>query len=268
MEGNITFVIGRQRSGTTAFRDVLAVNGALDCNEIFHGDLNGQDTFYKWRFYNYVWMKIKENGRYIHPESHRDLFLDYLNYVSNQNIDKNIVMDIKYFALNLIPSYEDIMNSRPFIFEAIADKNYNIVHIVRRNKLRVLVSEVISYATGIWSVTYGSLASTKKSKVNIGPAYSLKFIQDQIDLDAKVSSMIKDFPGYSRIDYEDMFSSSGEISSSTIDIVCKCLKLDSIIPQTFQKKMNPEKLEMLIDNFRDIQKILKGTDYEWMIDAN
>lgn len=258
---DLVFVVGRQRSGTTVFRDLLQSNGAIDCNEIFHGDLTAD-----FRFYKFVAEKISSHLKYIHPENHEELFYEYIEDIRNKTQKNRIIFDVKYFSLDSIPTRGESLLGIPFIFKYIKENDCSAIHIIRKNKLKVFVSEEIANKTGIWSASdEDSLLNKEEKKINIDIYVLIEFINSENKKDNIVSILMDSVKNNYRLYYESMFSSENLFSQESISIASQVMNKNIDTIHAGNLKMNPESLEDLVYNYEEVYYSLKGTRYEWML---
>lgn len=265
-EGNLVttsdliFIIGRQRSGTTVFRDLLARHGAVNCDEIFHGELTRPH-----RFYAYVLARVANDPSLVHPQAHARLFRDYIAAERAAADGRKMAMDVKYFGLNLIPQIEDVDNRVPYVIDFMRQNEANVVHIIRRNKLRVYVSEELSRATGRWSAERPEHVLTEKPKLTIDVTEALRFIDRLVLQDGRVGDLLDSVPMVERLYYHDMFDDAGLFSGKVQQVAARFMDLDTVDPKPGNLKMNPETLPSLVANYTELEMALTGTPHEWML---
>jgi len=259
---DLVFIIGRQRSGTTVFRDLLKRNGALDCDEVFHGDLSKEH-----RFYGYLQKRLQADPALIHPQTHPRVFREYIEDLRNNAQGRLLALDVKYFALNLIPAQGDVTARNPFLLNFMRNSKAHVVHIVRKNKLRVYVSEEMSKATGKWSAEKPEHLLTEKPKLEIDPEQAMQFITTLIRQDEGVAEMLQSIPGVHRLDYEEMFEENGNFSDKTMQVAEACLdaKIESNRPGNL--RMNPEPISELISNYDKLHEVISNSPHAWMLSS-
>ena len=257
------FIIGRQRSGTTVFRELLKNEGAYDCDEIFHGDISRPN-----RFYAYLKERMEQEPGVIHPQTHVRVFKDYLDDLRAKADGAPLALDVKYFGLNLIPTREDVDGRSPFLFRFMNWSNAKVVHIVRKNKLRILVSEELSKASGLWSVSNKDQLIKDKQRISLDPKQVLDFIAKQDRQVARVGQQLGKISGIETLQYEEMFEEDGTFSAETQAVACRCLGKSEVDPTPRNLKMNPEKISELVENFDEIEAALKDTPHAWMLHAD
>lgn len=264
MSSDLIFIIGRQRSGTTVFRDLLMRHGAMDCDEIFHGDLAN-----KFRFFRYVRERLQDEPQLIHPENYAGLFRSYIQELRKKSGGKKLAMDVKYFGLNLIPSLSFLnlrMDTRPFIINFMQNNSAHVAHIVRRNKLRIILSEEMAKTTGRWSSGRVEHLVSDKPKIVIDTDQIMGAISRLIKQDERVSGMLEGVPGVARLNYHEMFDEIGMFTPKVQDTAARFLNLSSVDPKPGNLKMNPEPLSELVENFVELRNCIAATDHKWMLD--
>lgn len=257
---DLIFIIGRQRSGTTVFRDLLARHGAVNCDEIFHGDLDRPH-----RFFNYVLEKVRENPKLVHPQHLAQLFREYIARERAEAAGRKLAMDVKYFGLNLIPQHEDVDNRTPFVVNFMRNNKAHVVHIIRRNKLRVYVSEEMSRATGRWSAEKAEHVLAEKPKLTVDIPQAIQFIERLVQQDERVKIMLDHIPMVERLYYDEMFDKAGLFTPAVQQVAARFMDMDRVDPKPGNLKMNPEGLPDLVGNYDELAQALNDTPHEWML---
>jgi len=257
---DLVFIVGRQRSGTTVFRNLLKRNGAMDCDEILHGDLSKEH-----RFYGYLQDRLKNDPSLIHPQTHPRVFREYIDGLRQEAQGKLLALDVKYFALNLIPTHEDVTACNPFLVNFMRNSKAHVVHIVRKNKLRVYISEEMSKATGKWSAERPEHLISEKPRLQVDPERALRFIDTLIGQDESAARMLQSIPGVHRLNYEDMFEEDGDFSDKTIRVAEICLGVEVENNRPGNLRMNPEPLSVLVANYEELKKAIDDTPHAWML---
>jgi LPS sulfotransferase NodH len=260
MNSDLIFIIGRQRSGTTVFRSLLANHGALDANEIMHEDISERH-----RFYRYVSARARENPELIHPNKHQKLFGEFIENLRSEAEGRKIAIDLKYSALNAIPTMGKFKFHRPFLVRYLYESEVNLVHIVRKNKLRIHVSALIARATGKWGAGSLDQLPANRPLLALNIRQTLKKLEELEEEEKVVTNMIAFLPGIKQLLYETMFDANGNFSSSTIECAKQLLNRNEIDPVPSKIQMNPENLSLLVKNYDELAKCLNQTPYAWMI---
>jgi LPS sulfotransferase NodH len=256
----VIYIIGRQRSGTTVLRELFVKYGALNADEVFHGDLSRPH-----RFYAYVAEKVAQDPRFVIPTSHAQLFRSFVEDLKAKAKEAPVVIDMKYFALNLIPTEGDLARKSPFIIRYLEEKRPPVFHVIRRNKLRVFVSELIAKNTGKWSARNQNDLPKEKNRVTLDPVKTVLALRALESDDRVAREMLANVPGKRELIYENMFLPNGHFAPHVINACEKVLGVSSVDPLPFNIRMNPEPLHGLIENFEAIEAVLTDTEFAWMI---
>lgn len=151
--------------------------------------------------------------------------------------------------------YGQLADYRP-LQEWIANPNVYIIHLIRWNALKLLLSRIVARKTG----QYHFAGNGSRQKVSLDP----EKILTQLDRIVIVQEEMKNFPDnpYLEITYERFFSDPDYIEES--EKILSFLKIEKAKMEfpTFLKKLNPDSLEDLIENYDEIAVILKGTPYQ------
>ncbi|QUS36234.1 hypothetical protein [Falsirhodobacter algicola] len=257
---DLIFIIGRQRSGTTVFRRLLARHGALDCDEIFHGNLNARH-----RFYGFVRDRAAQDPAMVHPEHHAFLFRKYIERQREVAAGRKLAMDVKYFGLNLIPQREDVDSRSPFIVSFLQESQAHVVHLVRRNKLRIFVSEEMATMTGRWSAETAGDLVTRKPALEIDVRRAVTAIRTLLQQDRRVGALLDAVPQVERVFYDEMFDAEGHFQPPVRRLAARMMDIPEASSQPDNLKMNPERLRDLVANYDDLARALQGTAHEWML---
>lgn len=259
-DSDLIFIIGRQRSGTTVFRQLLAKHGAMDADEILHGDLSRPH-----RFYAFVGERIKQDPSLVHPMKHPHLFRRYIKHLRALSNGKPIAIDLKYYAFNLIPAPGDLAARRPFIIRYIAETRANVFHISRLNKLRVFVSEKIASATGAWSAQHPHQLPPNKQPLELNVDEMFRGLEELSREDRVAREITAKLPKCHELVYEKMFQTNGNFADDVVAMVGKVLGVDNVNSTPTDMRMNPEPLSELIGNYDEIAEALRNTPFAWML---
>ncbi len=256
---DLIFIMGRQRSGTTVFRRYLFSLGALDCDEIFHGDLTKPH-----RFYAYVRDRQRAEPGLIHPETHRWLFPAYIDALRSAADGRPLAIDVKHYALGFVPPIGEIGRARPYIFDFIADQGAALVRIVRRNKLRMVISEEMSIRTDVWRVERPEEFVRDKPTLRLEPDRVAARITELTEQDAAVDRLAATCPRLWRLTYEEMFRPDGRFSASATAAAKGALGRADVHDAPDNLRMNPEPMARLVANFDEIARALATGPHAWM----
>lgn len=255
----LTFIVGQQRGGTSVLRDLIARSGILDAGEIFSGFWGPPH-----RFFEYAYRRIMEEPVLLNPLQQLGLLYEFMNELQDGAANSHAVIDCKYLHLYLFsPSLT--LDRKPAILQLAEDFGAGIIHLDRRNKLRVYLSLKVAERTEVWSartaqdVPFNRLGQRLDVSALV-PALA-KMEQDR----EHVEMLLHGYPKRQDLAYEDMFDGDGNFTVDATD------KIGAIVGRPVDRRpgyarMNPEPLVQLISNYREVEQALESTPFAWMLD--
>lgn len=135
------------------------------------------------------------------------------------------------------------------------DSKIHVIHLKRRNVLRIVASRKIALKTGEWTRKTGS-ANDRKKLVRIEKEELIKKIEEVSNWEREHAERFKDHPVLD-VYYEDLANDR----ENTMQTVLKFLKLEDAPLATTLRKQNPEHLSKLIENYEELKEEFKGTPY-------
>jgi len=149
------------------------------------------------------------------------------------------------------------------------DLKYNkFIVLDRKNRLRKIVSSIIMHQYQIGHIGKNTLAKRKKIYINIDSVKidfeNKRLIEYLIDYDKQFEELKSKLADRNTIilTYEEDIESDPKQAYNRI---CEFLKLDPASVKVKFAKTNPFAVQEMIENFEDLEKVLRGTSYEWML---
>jgi len=141
------------------------------------------------------------------------------------------------------------------------DKRITVVHLVRKNWLRVLLSQKIGLKTKLWTenINRPHQISTEEKKVEI----SIKECEEAFEKAAFNEQKTRErFSGHPflEVTYEDLSDDSDRI----IQQITNVFNLNYQKVKANNKKQNSEPLEDLIINYNQLKENFQGTKWEYL----
>jgi len=282
--GRVVLVTGRQRTGTSVFRQLLAtVPDVVDVGEIFHrGARNLEFNFYRFS-------GVQTNGRFDALDRTRLLCIwrEYLRSTFARTRAATLVIDTKaeYFPDIRDPDATGVWPIFPVTFRP--DNNLFVMRLRRRNALAQLVSLKLANETDVWGVVSPNTRRTRidwmnriYAKVNLyKPATYKKISLDEATIVEDIATTIavdQELDGYlssgvnaSIFFYEEMFDNNGRFSNDTID---QCSRILGCSPTDFDarpthEKIAPRQFSACVENWQVIREVVASSPYAWMLDG-
>ena len=138
----------------------------------------------------------------------------------------------------------------------VARNDLMFIHLMRRNRLRTIISLEIAFKTGHWTKA-GNAGEPKEKRVMLDPLKLLRRLEQIEEGETATRVRFCDRPML-EIVYEELVRSPHEVFAA----VGAFLGVDGIDPgQIRLKRQNPESLAHLIINYDEIESVLKNTRF-------
>src|SRR5690606_1135584 len=143
------------------------------------------------------------------------------------------------------------------------DKNITIIHLVRKNWLRVLVSQKIGLKTKLWTenIHRPHQITSEEKKVEIEFEECLKAFEKAEYNEQKTSARFSKHP-FIEVTYEELAKDSDLVIHKVTDI----LNVNYQKVKANNKKQNAEPLDLLITNFTELKESFKGSKWEYFFE--
>ena len=147
----------------------------------------------------------------------------------------------------------------PNTAEWLTDQNIGVIHLIRKNKLKVLVSRLIARKRGV----YVSTEPVSPVTVSVDTRDLLGNLRR---MDRLVEQHKEQFSGlpYMEVHYEDILANRRVEFDRIADFLNVELSADS---QSKVVKTSSDGLIDLIDNYADVCSVLRGTEFEQHLDG-
>lgn len=256
MTGQLFVVSGNQRSGTTVLRQLITSCGVADLGEITQYDPENE-----FRFYEYVRRRMQDDPRYLHPYTHKPLFREYLAWVKSR-VEGPALIDLKYNAMRFLDF--GTLSEKPVSLHFLRQSGAKFIHIVRLNKLRLIVSLELALKTNRWGVWEGEERG-ELPKISLDPRSTLALIEEQERWSKDFARYLPEAPV---VEYEHMFTETGDFTPRTLEIVERFLGRK--VPSNYRdhiklQKQTPDRLADLIENYGELAASVSNSRYSWML---
>lgn len=145
----------------------------------------------------------------------------------------------------------------------VAHREFKILHLIRRNRLRTVISLAIAYKTGQWTSSSHRRAMRPEDRmVALEPARLLDQIEKIREGEQLARERFSDRPVLEAV-YEDMVAAPLQ----TFERIGAYLGVDDVDPTRIHiRRQNPERLDHLVTNFPEVRDTLQGTPYATYLD--
>ncbi len=250
---NVHFVVaGTQRSGTTLIQTTLESHPQIFCEgELFRmKHLMKKIPPKSWNEPGYHWWLGKRIDRWALHTMVRSISVKYyLDWFMEHYSQPVLGFKLMWNQTQRFPG------TLPYIL----DKKFHVLHVRRRNVFRSLVSRYAANARG----QHHSTEAVKTPKVVL-PTHNLLSQLDRITADNTNWENIKNKLPYLQIDYDDYTANPEEKNRGMLEFLGVSANISIQSPLV---KVTPNDLRKVIANFDEITKVLKGTEYEAMLET-
>ncbi len=273
-------LLARQRSGTNPLRWLLTAHKDITCfSEIFSVlDRDSDDRDFEDRSYrdvNFLNFAAAKEPNWAQPgvADHRELFLDFLEYLRCFSDKRYAVLDIKYNTTHLLAEAWAHNLGSPLLFDLIVEKNMKVINVTRKNHLRFLLSNQKALQSGDWHVWGARAAAYHDRPVRLDCSGLLDELQIRADEDAVISRRFEGYPRYLALEYTDLFGGDGKLSPAFRRSLTDFLGIpdewepnqaDGSHSQIFRRQSSLP-LADAIENYEEVAATLSGTEFEWFL---
>ncbi len=139
----------------------------------------------------------------------------------------------------------------------LRDDKIKIIHLIRKNRLKTLISKVIAEKTGKWTSYDGKKnIETKDKKFHLEPDKCFEVFEEIESWEFQTRKTFRDHEVI-EITYEDL-ANDREV---TMKEIFRFLSLNYIKVSTIMAKQNQEKMENLLLNFEELKVELTKAGY-------
>jgi hypothetical protein len=258
----IVILLANQRSGTGALGSALDRHPQIDyLGEVFHGDFIDQEPNY---FY-FQQRLINEDSAMRLPDKADARFDNYLKYLSSRSTTTYKIIDIKYSSLHHFNGYWLWPLEPPHLFNLIKRHKIKVIHLTRKNILKMIISGKLADANKIWHSS--DLSEIKIKKIRLESKDLPNYINHLINERNLVEKFISSLPDVSRLEYEKLFAPSGRLSdfsTAALQPIFEVTDLEQL--SSFWIKQAADNISEILDNFEEVALSLKDTPHSWMLE--
>jgi hypothetical protein len=221
----------------------------------------------------WLWYALAAGARSISvaPDRRIEAFGTYLSQLSALAKPKDLLVDIKCNTIRALSGYWDTDHGSSDFAAFIASRQIPILHLIRKNILRVIVSQQLARQTGVWHRTENRPASELMPKIHLNTKRLLAEIQQAHRLTQDYQTLFRGQPGYEEIVYEDVVREREYVHSGVhLRALGHFLEKKCVPPHQMDlpfKKMTPEDLSEVVDNWPEVLRALRGTECGWMAET-
>ena len=262
-----TFLFARQRSGTNALRSIVGTSPDIACfDEVFKiEDRESADPLKREsNYFTFLTQYCAGDVTRAFPDRVDALFDDYLAYLRPLADKRLKVLDVKYNSTHLVAGTWRAL-SEPTLFSLVKARELAVLHLVRRNYLRSLLSHLKAWE----SKTYYKYdpAPAADARVMVYTDWAIPEMERWRAEDALVAAAFEGYAHYRRVEYDDLFpDQTGAMASAEL----QRLRAWFDVPDQFSNhatlfKQSSLSLADTIANFDDVRRDLASTPFAYCL---
>lgn len=235
-----------QRSGTNFLRRVIGSHPEIDplFGEIF--DPNFID--HPLSFFCFYQRAVADTPALCLPDQRIVAFEKYIEYLDQKIYAKHYVLDIKYNSLRQMESYWP--QRREILSQYIIDRQWPVVHLIRRDLLAAAFSRLKARSTGVWVAKEEKYCDDASICVDPG-----RIVGDVVGRREAILRRREDFVDAKLIEmtYEDLIEEPNAVSASAIEIIRAFLGVSDEFSRTPEtKKLITQPMSQAIENYHEV----------------
>lgn len=262
----IAILIAAQRTGTHYLRNLLHSHDRVqaDLEEIFHDSpeaLARADNFW-----NFLRLRSHDGGDPWMPWHRGRMFREFLDVAEARYPGKTLVIDIKYNSLHHASGTWQTAGGEPEALIHLRKWDFPVVHLRRRNILKMVVSAMRATAAGQHVVLHSETNLTRPLRID---CRDVRHWVDAFRAEADfVTKMLAHSPRVHTVWYEDLWE---DLPGGTRNARTEAALLDhlglagTLLPDASVTKMTPDDLQDAVENFDELRGLYAGTDDAWML---
>lgn len=237
-------VVGVQRTGTTLIRTAIDSHPDIYCaGEVFkvaslrvEQSYRGEDGYAQYKSKN----RLNVLKHYLRRSA---LTREYLDHLYATGAHQAIGFKLMYNQSRQFPT----------IIPYLKSQQVKVIHVVRENTLKTLVSRLTARVRG----KYHSTVQLGAIKISLPIATLVKRLQG-IEYQSRQWGEVFGGDNYVRVVYEEFVQNQSEESARIVDYIgVRKLAIESPLV-----KLNPDDLSDIVENYDQVVRVLKGTPFE------
>jgi LPS sulfotransferase NodH len=253
----IVVILGYQRTGTTAFGELLNSHPDIFClAEVFHHSY-ASSKLCELGYFGFVQSLPDCISHVAAPDRRTELFAQYINYLRALTNKPLLAIGVKYDSTHhLDGAWRDILLP-PQLFRYLAENGGCILHCIRSNIFLAELSLLRAFQTDVWHIAEGESPPDKKVMVNVG------WLLHKIGLHERRRAIFREYIAHLKIPtidivYEQMFEEqTGMFASSMCSELSAFLEVkDNFWRNPRQKKVAPANWRDAVSNAAQIEEVL------------
>jgi hypothetical protein len=270
MKATNFILLASQRTGTNMLKRVLETDPRVFAYpEVFNNGSAGTSRFPEGisYYFDYKEAAVSKHPKHSHPDAAQSLVTDYLKLIeeNGEKNDQRALIDIKYNSLHHANGTWHAPLDTPVMLKIFSSHHYPVVHLQRRNILRVAISHFRAAQTNQYALT--DEKDVKRIKLSVDPAQILNFAE-HLHNTREIITKHLELIGNPCLNlyYEDLFieGPGSAFSAEQFNRISEFMGIEApqfdLNPRTV--KFAPKHIADEIENFDDLKKAIRRTRFK------
>ena len=269
----VRLLLSRQRSGSHFLKSLIEARftGVVCTGEVLESPADTQSPVLPAhpeisRFWSWYTREAALGNISAAPDKRIAAFEFYLRNLVWLTKPNQLVIDVKYNCVRSLSGYEDTDHGSTDFTTFIRCAQIPVLHLIRENILKMIVSHELARQTGIWHRTSEKNALEQLPQIHLDPRKVLSAVVQSDRLTRDYQEHFIDYPGYEEVVYEDLIREQ-KPSYPTLQTVAHFLGRAPVVSTSSDvwcKKTTPDDISEVVKNWEEIAAALRGTEFAWM----
>jgi LPS sulfotransferase NodH len=225
--------------------------------------------------YSHFWpwyeTQVRAGNLSVMPDKRLEAFEIYLSKLSAVVGPGDLVVDVKYNSIRSLGGYWDTEYGSHDFTSFITSRNISVLHLIRKNILKVIVSNKLAVHTGVWHRNEERSEKESLPKIRLNPKRVLGDIRYALKLRQDYQTRFSGYSNYDEIVYEDFVQEQGFTEPGINSRVLALFLEKSPVSQTPTelpfKKTTPDDPSEVVENWQEVIRFVRTTEHGWMTDT-
>lgn len=257
---SIAVMIALQRSGTHALGSAIEQHPEITyAREVFHPEYAQS----KFGYYNFLPQAIRQDAALALPANAQKRYQKFIEFIESRADKPLTLLDVKYASLHHFNGDWHPLSRRPQLLDFFAKQRIPILHLCRKNLVRVVASSLVAEKTSIYRVKNAAEIPDEQIRVDTREFLAkLNFLEVEKNF---MSQYLRGYPQLITLEYAELFDENG-LNSQTARLIEKFFGVsyfESYVPTYVKQAQRP--LDETIANYDELAVALKRTPYASML---
>jgi LPS sulfotransferase NodH len=269
----VSLLLSTQRSGSHFLKSLIETRfpGVVCSGEVLGEPFDQQSPVLPShpeiaRFWTWYGHEVATGAISAAPNKRIEAFASYLAQLSAAAEPQDLVIDVKYNSVRSLSGYEDTDHGSTDFTTFIKSREIPVLHLIRKNILKTLVSHELARQSGIWHRLTEKDPSEVLPKIRLNPKKVLRAIKHLERLNNDYQEHFADYPKYEEVVYEELVDEQNQPGESLQLLALFLGKEQRQAPSSpvASKKTTPDDPSEIVENWSEIVRALHFTQHSWM----